>query len=388
MPENDHVHSRLTHSIEVADVGKSLGKGVGKTIIDRYPPLQGSFSPWDFGFIVSAACLAHDIGNPPFGHAGEQAISKYFRESNHIKEFNTLNDQQQKDLQNFEGNAQGFRILTKKSTRHFRGGMRLTLPVLAAFTKYPQNSLSFNSESQYKSENKYGFFESEQELYKTVATNLSLKEKSQKEFAWYRHPLAFLTEAADDICYNILDLEDGFILGLIQYKDFENCLMPIAEVPTTKLVESETEKEKVSLLRALSINNLVKQTVEVFLDREADIVNGNYNRSLISDIKHNGYLKDIKTLSEDTCYLMKEVVKAEIGGKKALNEVLNQLSYLALSGDGKDDKKLKKIVGTSFLEIESCYEKLLSIIDFVSGMTDRYTVSLYRQLYGIELPTI
>jgi len=213
LPEHDFVHTRLTHSLEVSSVGRSLGKKVGEVIVQRHPELSNHFSSFDFGAVVAAGALTHDLGNPPFGHAGEEAISDFFRHHEFGKSFqNEVSEAQWADLINFEGNAQGFRILNKNQY-----GLKLTFATLAAFTKYPCPSLFDQRDKSKKSQKKFGFFQTEKESFKEVAEQVGLTVQSESN--WGRHPLTFLVEAADDICYSIIDLEDGCSLGLVSYEE-------------------------------------------------------------------------------------------------------------------------------------------------------------------------
>ncbi len=217
LPESDFVHTRLTHSFEVSCVGRSLGTLIGSKIIQRHKELKEQYSHFHLGEIVAAACLAHDIGNPPFGHSGEDAISEYFKNGDGKQFKEKLTELQWNDLTKFEGNAQGFRLLTKLQNPKIKGGLRLTCATLAAFTKYPKESFTIdntNADGKSKLYKKFGFFQPEKELFSEVAGEVGLNKKlnKQKYLWWERHPLAFLVEAADDICYRIMDLEDGYHL--------------------------------------------------------------------------------------------------------------------------------------------------------------------------------
>ena len=232
LPESDFVHTRLTHSLEVSVVGRSLGNLVGERILERDTRLKKEFTKFHFGEVVAAACLAHDIGNPPFGHSGEDAISEFFKKGNG-KDFEELIDDEKKwnDLINYEGNAQGFRIITTLQNPDVKGGLRLTYSTLGAFTKYPKESFTPEALKKLKKKkayNKFGFFQAEKEIFKEVAeaTGLDFK-KNIEDYWWCRHPLTFLVEAADDICYRIMDLEDGFRLSLISFTETEDLMIPL-----------------------------------------------------------------------------------------------------------------------------------------------------------------
>ena len=215
LSKTDFVHTRLTHSLEVSVVGRSLGRIVGKQLLENYPELQQlGYQANDFGAIVASACLAHDIGNPPFGHSGEKAIGEYFKSGNGVKYKKELTNKQWQDLIDFEGNANGFKILTE-SREGIEGGLRLSYATLGAFIKYPKESLPKKPTNNII-DKKYGFFQSEKEVFIDVVNDLGLKNVRKKDIAYARHPLAFLVEAADDICYTIIDFEDGINLGLIE----------------------------------------------------------------------------------------------------------------------------------------------------------------------------
>ncbi|MDP5093649.1 MAG: dNTP triphosphohydrolase, partial [Polaribacter sp.] len=215
LSETDFVHTRLTHSLEVSVVGRTLGRRVGKILLERHPNLVGlGYTFNDFGAIVAAASVMHDIGNPPFGHSGEKAIGEYFKSGNGKKYKDELSAKEYQDLIDFEGNANGFKILTE-NREGISGGLRLSYATLGAFLKYPKESLPKKPTSHIV-DKKYGFFQSEKEAFLEVVQELGMRQKSSENSSFYRHPLAYLVEAADDICYTIIDFEDGINLGLIE----------------------------------------------------------------------------------------------------------------------------------------------------------------------------
>lgn len=401
MPESDYVHTRLTHSLEVSCVGRSLGNLVGKKIIDRNKKLAKDFTQFHFGEIVASACLAHDIGNPPFGHSGEDAISEYFRKGNGKVFQKQLSAKKWTDLTKFEGNAQGFRIITRLQNPTIVGGLRLSCATLAAFTKYPKESLleSSNktktiSERLYK---KYGFFQSEKELFKEVAeqTGLRAKEGYKKSLFWSRHPLAFLVEAADDICYRVMDLEDGFRLGLLSFSDTEDLLMPLKGSSSLNLYNDRNENDKIGYLRAKAISELVKSLSDAFVDEEKNILSGRLDKDLISLIPVSESLEEIKRVSVENIYAMRGVVEREAAGFEVLGGLLdtfisavNEFAEDKISPKNKTIIKLlpKQFLGDDGKPDTDIYLRLLKITDFVSGMTDSYAVSLFRKIKGISLP--
>jgi dGTPase len=366
LPEQDFVHTRLTHSLEVSSVGRSLGKKVGEEILKIYPELTShGYSQFDFGAIVSAACLTHDLGNPPFGHTGEDAISDYFRSNVNGQFFkNYVDEHQWADLTNFEGNAQGFRILTDGKYQ----GLKLTGPTLAAFTKYPRQSLLLNPDTQRTSQKKFGYFQTEKVTFKQLADKLGLIALDP-ELAWCRHPLAFLVEAADDICYNLIDLEDGCRLGLVSEEETTEMFAHIMgeRFMPEKLQRIQGRNERIGLLRAVSIGLLIDQCAMVFLKNEKAILEGTFDHALTDLIPSNEILGEIIDISIDKLYRF--LFKKDVISKK-------ELSVFSLLPTG---------LKSSISKETSTYGMLRQIIDFVSGLTDRHAVGMYRKLKGISL---
>lgn len=395
LPESDFVHTRLTHSLEVSCVGRSIGNLVGEQIIERHN-LKTKFTKFHFGEIVAAACLAHDIGNPPFGHSGEDAIAEYFRSGNGKDFKSKINDEKKwADLTKFEGNAEGFRIITRLQNPNIKGGLRLTHSTLAAVTKYPRESLVDDSTQSLKTKvfKKYGFFQTEKELFREVASNSGLDCLREKNnYWWCRHPLAFLVEAADDICYRIMDLEDGFRLGLVSFKESEELLRPLITDTEIKFYEEKDEKEKVGYLRAVAIRELVTELATVFLDEEKNILNGNFESDLISVIKNGDALKIIKDVSIEKIYNYRSVVEREVAGYEVLGGLLDTFIHAyneAYFGNiSNRNRTVLNLLPQRIREgiPDELYLRLLRIIDFVSGMTDSFAVSLFRKIKGISLP--
>lgn len=396
LPESDFVHTRLTHSLEVSCVGRSLGNLVGETVIKRNSTLNNRFTKFHFGEIVAAACLAHDIGNPPFGHSGEDAIAEYFRTGNGQKFKSGIKDEKKwTDLIKYEGNAQGFRIITKLQNPKVKGGLSLTFSTLSAITKYPRESLidDQNKSLQKKAYRKYGFFQAEKEIFKEVADATGLDcVKNKKNYWWCRHPLAFLVEAADDICYRVMDLEDGFRLGLISFKETEELLRPLVSKQGLKDYKDKDEKDRIGYLRAVAINELVNELAKVFLDEEKNILNGKFENELIGEIKRANSLKRIKDISIAKIYKSRSVVEREVAGYEVLGGLLETFidSYNE-AHERKISSKNRSVFALLPNRIstdipDDIYLRLLRIIDFVSGMTDSFAVSLFRKIKGISLP--
>ena len=400
LPENDFVHTRLTHSLEVSCVGRSLGNLIGTKVLDRHKELKKEYTNFHFGEIIAAACLAHDIGNPPFGHSGEDAIAEYFKRGNGKQFEKALNSKCWNDLVKFEGNAQGFRIITKLQNPNIRGGLRLTHATLGAFTKYPKESESpqkiVDKHVKSKLYNKFGFFQSEKEQFKEVASETGLIKKEIKDLDWWsRHPLTYLVEASDDICYRIMDLEDGFRLGLLSFNETEELLMPLTDSTKLKGYNDRNENDKIGYLRAKSISDIVQELATVFTDEENNILTDKFENDLISVIPTAKALENIKVISVDKIYSYRSVVEREVEGYEVLGGLLDAFIKAANeAAEGKasfKNKNLLKLIPNQFLQNngrphDDLYIRLLNITDFVSGMTDTYAVSLFRKIRGISLP--
>ena len=387
LSKTDFVHTRLTHSLEVSVVGRSIGRLVGKKIIEKYPHLKEihGFQANDFGAIVAAASLAHDIGNPPFGHSGEKAIGEYFSIGNGKKYKDQLTAKEWQDLIDFEGNANGFSVLTS-SRLGVEGGLRLTYAVLGAFMKYPKESLP-KKPTQNISDKKYGFFQSDKEFFKEVANELGLiPNKSVDNVGFERHPLAYLVEAADDICYTIIDFEDGINLGLVS-EDFalEYLIKLVKDTIDTPKYQTLTNKEdRISYLRALAIGNLINDAVRVFIENEEAILKGEFPYALMDKSKYKAQIDDIIQLSVKKIYQSREVIEKEITGYQIINNLLDKFCT-AYNNDFDNSKTnydslLLKILPEKHLaKKDTLYERLLHICHFVSLLTDGNAV-LYNKI--------
>ncbi len=389
LPVEDFVHTRLTHSLEVSSVGRSLGKKVGEQILKRHPELNEKISLFDFGAIVAAASLAHDLGNPPFGHAGEDAISDFFLrhpKGQSLKPF--VSESEWADLTQFEGNAQGFRLLNQKQY-----GLKLTAATLGAFTKYPCPAFFSDRDKSKKSQKKFGFFESEKEIFENVAAQLGLTLINEN--SWHRHPLAFLVEAADDICYGIIDLEDGCRLGLVS---LDETIELMAAILKDKFDKEKANKivgktEKLGVLRALTINRLVEECSILFLDQEQNILDGKFDQALTDSIPSAGALKEISKISAEKIYQARTVVEIEASGHAVLPGLLEEFVTTGQSLQGTNASR--KYTNLQLLlpedirwelsqQSENTYSMLRLIIDFVSGLTDRHALSLFKKLKGLS----
>lgn len=385
LPEHDFVHTRLTHSLEVSSVGRSLGKRVGEVILQRHPELTKNFSLFDFGAIVAAASLTHDLGNPPFGHAGEDAISDFFLQNEIASSLkNKMNEAEWTDLIKFEGNAQGFRILNKNQY-----GLKLTFATLGAFTKYPCPALFPQRDKSKRSQKKFGFFQSEKAIFNEVAVSLELQKVADN--VYNRHPLTYLVEAADDICYSIIDLEDGCSLGLIRYEDakelFENILTK-NKSKLGKLDQLNSKAEKIGFLRALAIGDLMDECSTLFLDSEEKILTGTFNTALADLCPSKKSLKEIIDVSVEKIYRSRNVVEIEASGHQVLPGLMEEFLTAGLHlFEGKRSRKHENLVllfpEDIHLHIKQApdhYTVARHVVDFVSGLTDRYAISLYKKI--------
>ena len=400
LPESDFVHTRLTHSLETSCVGRSLGRLAGKQILHNYPELYrtNQVNEANFGDIVAAACLAHDIGNPPFGHSGEDAISAFFQSPEAQPFLTKLTEAQKADLQNFEGNASGFRILTHTypAQCNMAGGLRLTYTTLATFTKYPKESLPTLKGTAHTSEKKYGFFQSEKDWFRTIADELGLLTKATGDGVFYhRHPLAFLVEAADDICYRIIDFEDGCRLGLIPPDQAISLLKEILdESPERKSRLTFFDwREQLGYLRARIIDKLINETAGIFLQHETAILNGTYDKPLISEVSVKAVLDKIKTISVKEIYRNRPVLEIEAAGFEVLGGLLEVFLKAVFEPASRRHQKLLDLVPDQYLDFDrsispNTYDRILRITDFISGLTDQAAISLYRKIKGISLPKV
>ena len=402
LAENSYVRTRLTHSMEVACVGRSLGTGAGVYICDKHdlPGIQAS----DIGAIVAAASLAHDIGNPPMGHSGEETIREWFEHSEVAAGMKAqMSDAEKADIRHYEGNAQGFRVLTRLQMPDNIGGMQLTSATLAAFTKYPVEAINIKS-TPHVSTKKFNFFQQDRDLFAMVADNTGLKALPGKEYAWCRHPLVYLVEAADDISYHIVDFEDGHMLGIISYEEVLDLFMSVIN-------ESRVEKDiealrdplrKVEFMRAKAIGRLIGEVVQAFIAHHDTILAGELDKPLVELIPSAKALKTIQKRSVADIYTYPRAVEIEAAGfeltegllntfAKAVNDIAN--SRRRNEKPSYRSKKMIKLIPERYCPVdntewlESPYIRLLNLLDFISGMTDSSAVALYKKIKGISLPS-
>lgn len=392
LSKTDFVHTRLTHSLEVSVVARTLGRIAGKHLIEKYPDLvEKGYRANDFGTIVAAAALSHDIGNPPFGHSGEKSIGEYFKSGNGKKFQEHLTDKQWQDLIDFEGNANGFKILTE-TKNGVEGGLRLSYATLGAFIKYPKESLPKKPTNNIV-DKKYGVFQSEKEFFVEVATELGLtKLRQDNHIAFMRHPLAFLVEAADDICYTIIDFEDGINLGLIS-EDFalEYLINLVRDnINTKKYHNLQNTKDRISYLRALAIGNLIQEAVKIFIDNEEAILKGDFQHSLLEKCKYEAQIHDILKLSVEKIYQSKDVVEKEIAGYKIIADLLD-VFITAINNkhnhiESNYDKLILLLLPDKYKKIDSdLYTRILNVCNLIANFSDGNAILLHKKIKGVDL---
>lgn len=394
LPGSVFVHNRLTHSLEVASVGRSLGRifynqtKKDNPNIDTEVPLMS-----EVGNIVAAAALAHDLGNPAFGHSGEAAISRYFTNGEGKVYLDQLTEEQKKDFTHFEGNANAIRILTHPFEGKGNGAYALTYATLAAIGKYPCESI-LGHQKPLLHRKKYGFFQSEKEIFRTLATELGMIADSENPLGYFRHPLSFLVEAADDICYGIIDLEDAHRLQILSFDEVRNLLLPLCKGENlVERLENDLEDDdaKVSLLRAKAISTLIYECSHIFYEEQEAILSGTFNKSLTDSIpeQYSAAWKEIERVSIEKIYNYQSVIQKEVSGYKVMAGLLEEFVPALVHNDTHYYKKLVKLIPKQFhTEKQDLYSRVQSVLDFVSGMTDLYAVDLYSKIKGISFPSV
>ena len=387
LSQTDFVHTRLTHSLEVSVVARSLGRIVGEQVLKNHSNwVEEGYKINDFGAIVATAALAHDIGNPPFGHNGEKAIGEYFKNGSGQKYKAQLTPKQWQDLIDFEGNANGFKILTENK-EGVEGGFRLSYATLGAFIKYPKESLPKKPTNQI-SDKKYGIFQSEIPSFKDVADELGLiPSGANGNIAYKRHPLAYLVEAADDICYTIIDFEDGINLGLIEEEFALEYLIKLVKntIDSKKYHDLIFKKDRLSYLRALAIGTLINEAVAVFLANEAAILKGEYPYSLLEKCKYEAQINDIIKLSVEKIYKSREVVEKELAGYNVISKLLDV--YLTATSNKFEgcltnyDKLVISLLPENFRQPkENAHLRIITICGYVASLTDSLASEIYTKL--------
>jgi dGTPase len=393
LSKTDFVHTRLTHSLEVSVVGRSIGRLVGKKVLEKYPHLQEihGYQLNDFGAIVAAACLSHDIGNPPFGHSGEKAIGEYFSSGSGQKYKLDVTEKEWQDIVDFEGNANGFSILTS-NREGVEGALRLSYATLGTFMKYPKESLPKKPTSNI-CDKKYGFFQQDKQFFQEVASELGMiSNKSNPDVGYFRHPLAFLVEAADDICYTIIDFEDGIKLGLINEDFALEYLIKLVQksIDSKKYNELTTKEDRISYLRALAIGSLINDAVSLFMENETAILKGEFSVSLMDKSQYKAQISDIIEISVKNIYQSKEVIEKEIIGYKVIHTLLDVFiqAYINTSSNSGTnfDKLIMNILPEKYKSHkETMYDKLLNICQFVSLLTDGKAIEIYKIINATKI---
>ena len=402
LPGSVFVHNRLTHSLEVSSVGRSMGNLVGKFISENYKLTKESqeFYKYSIHDVISAACLCHDFGNPAFGHSGEDAIASYFdRHETDLKQYFT--EAEWADLINFEGNANAIRILTQQQNGKSEGGLRLTYSTLAAIAKYPCESVAKDKSQLHRK--KFGFFQAQKEAFRTIAEKTNMILEQDSPIIYKRHPFVWLVEAADDICYSIIDVEDSQRLGIIDHDKCRKLFLNLVESldpsqidKTKNTLKSISDKnDRIAYLRAKSINLLTQKSVEVYQNNFDQIVKGEFKTALLDVIKNETeqvtkrVLDEIQRFSIENIYNHRSVLEIENAGYNVMSELLSQFIPPILKDEKERktfEKKALRLVPAQFLyEKGTKYQKVMGILDYVSGMTDNYATELYRRIKGIEI---
>ena len=391
LPGSIFVHNRLTHSLEVACVGRSLGNRVSRLLLEKHPDLADSYIG-EIGNIVSAACLAHDLGNPPFGHSGERAMSAYFTEGKGQQLRNQLTQQEWDDVIHFEGNANAFRLLTHQFNGRRQGGFALTYSTLASIVKYPYSSFFSGNKS------KFGFFQTEADTFRTIADELGLIRLSGEEepLRYCRHPLVFLVEAADDICYQMMDIEDAYKLKILTREETISLLAPFIEEHKrghlTEVLGMVTDhNEQIAYLRSKVIGILIDECADAFMCHEEEILNATFSEPLIkytSERCRQAY-KHCSEVAVKKIYRSRDVLDIELAGFRIINTLIELMVDAAIKPDNAYSRLLIDRVSSQYdLHAPTLYGKVQAVFDYISGMTDVFALDLYRKINGNSLPAV
>lgn len=393
LPGSIFVHNRLTHSLEVSSVGRSLGDDVAHKLKQRHPELCNTLFE-EIGTIVSAACLAHDMGNPPFGHSGEKAIQSFFTEGKGKELQEMVSEAFWSDITHFEGNANAFRLLTHRYKGRRDGGFVMTYTMLASIVKYPFCSRSGACHG------KFGFFNTEAESYARIAGELGIKRLSApgEPLRYARHPLVYLVEAADDICYEIMDIEDANKLKILSFAETEELLLGFFDEDTQEHIRRRVvdegvmdDNEKVVYMRACVIGKLENECVDVFVRNEDKILSGTFEGSLISHISplcSEAYKRCVQ-VSKSRIYNSKPVLDVELSGYKIMETLMQDLVEAAVSPAKFHSRQLIKRFSSQYeIESDDLETRIMAVIDYISGMTDVYSLDIYQKINGISLPIV
>jgi dGTPase len=410
LPGAIFVHNRLTHSLEVASVGRSLGKAVGEKIAEKYPGGDTEFVEFyrhELASVIAAACLGHDIGNPPFGHSGEDAIRSFFNGlEGDMKSViqDSLSLRQLCDFERFEGNSNALRTLTHSFNEPEPGGYRLTYTTLASLVKYPCASIEgFDKKSGLISAKKSGFFDSELDIYQKIAAALQVPRKTGYEQVYARHPFVYLTEAADDICYRVIDLEDAHRLHIISLETFMNMFLPFFENQMDvyksrgyiekKLANINDDNQKVQYIRARWIGLMIDKLADIFMLQESALLAGALEKDLLKCLPPDdaALIDNINNFSVAHIYNYRAVVEIEIAGYNVIGGLLEEFVHAVLHPKHPKSGKLIKLVSGQFpitQDPKYLYNDLQSLVDFIAGMTDLYAIDIYRKITGITIPEL
>lgn len=394
LPGSVFVHNRLTHSLEVASVGMSLGNDVAQGIMKKRPELAQTLFP-QIGTIVSTACLAHDMGNPPFGHSGEKAIQTFFSEGKGSSLKDSLSGEVWSDITHFEGNANAFRLLAHRFKGRREGGFVMTYSTLASIVKYP-----FASAMAEKGHGKFGFFASESGIYRKIADELGIIRKSAEgePEVYARHPLVYLVEAADDICYEIMDIEDAHKLKILSFGETEELFLNFFdEMVQNKILRRISDEgitddnEKVIYMRACVIGALEKACAEAFMENEEAILSGTFEGSLVDsmDEKFASAYRRCVELSKRRIYNSKPVLDVELSGYRIMDTLLEVMTEAAVNPGRFYSRQLLSRVSSQYdIMADDLDTRIMAVIDYISGMTDVYALDIYQKIKGISLPIV
>ena len=391
LPGSILVHNRLTHSLEVSCVGRSLGDNIASLLLKKHPELEDTHIS-EIGAIVSAACLAHDLGNPPFGHSGERAISTYFSEGKGKELKNQLSSMEWDDIIHFEGNANAFRLLTHQFLGRRKGGFVMTYSTLASIVKYPYSS------QLAKGKPKFGFFTSEARDFQRIAEELGIKKLSEEgePLKYARHPLVYLVEAADDICYQMMDIEDAHKLKLLTTEEVKALFYQFFDENREKRAEEvynivTDTNEQIAYLRASVIGILIDECTRVFMENEEAILNGEFEGTLIKSIKpelREAY-KHCSKVSLEKIYRSRDVLDIELAGFHVISTLLELMIDAVLSPEKAYSQLLISRVSSQYdINSPTLYGKIQAVLDYLSGMTDVFALDLYRKIKGNSLPAV
>lgn len=391
LPGSIFVHNRLTHSLEVSCVGRSLGNSVATQLLAKHPELADTYLS-EIDSIVSAACLAHDLGNPPFGHSGEKAISTYFSEGKGLALKSSLSPMEWEDLIHFEGNANAFRLLTHQFLGRRKGGFVMTYSTLASIVKYPFSSQLAGKKS------KFGFFTSEEADYIKIAKELGIKRLSNEgePIKYTRHPLVYLVEAADDICYQMMDIEDAHKLKLLTTKEakelYELFLDKEKVERAQKIYEFVSDSnEQIAYLRATVIGILIQACAQVFVENEEKILAGDFEGALVKHINlplKQAY-EECSRIAIKKIYRSRDVLDIELAGFHVISTLLELMIDAVQSPEKAYSELLINRVSSQYdINSPTLYGKIQAVLDYISGMTDVYALDLFRKIKGNSLPAV